>query len=272
MSSEGDTVTSKGAGPAALEGVLRLRVISSGAVFVLPPRGELDIGRDPECFIRLDDPSVSRRHAVLRIGDATELRDLDSKNGTFVGYERLEPDAWEELERGLVVFFGDVGTTLERHSQSSPSSTQIGGPIWGSGLQATREAAERVARDSITVLILGETGVGKEVVAEHLHERSGRRGPFVRLHCAAIAESLFEAELFGHERGAFTDAGQARPGIFETAEGGTLLVDEVGELPAAMQVKLLRVLEDKRVRRVEGRSDKAVDVRIVAATNRDLEV
>ncbi|HKP59482.1 MAG TPA: sigma-54 dependent transcriptional regulator [Polyangiales bacterium] len=129
----------------------------------------------------------------------------------------------------------------------------------------------RAARGSISVLILGETGVGKEVVAEQLHLRSGRVGRFVPINCAALSENLLESELFGYEKGAFTGADKTREGLFEAANGGTLFLDEVGELPLATQVKLLRVLEERKVLRVGGRSARAVDVRFVAATHRDIE-
>ncbi len=131
---------------------------------------------------------------------------------------------------------------------------------------------ERVADSDISVLLVGETGVGKDVVAEALHGLSPRKsGPFLRLNCAALTESLLESELFGHERGAFTGATQTKPGLLETASGGTVFLDEVGELPTALQAKLLRALEEGQVRRVGGLRAIAIDVRFVAATNRDLE-
>lgn len=129
----------------------------------------------------------------------------------------------------------------------------------------------RFAPSPISVLILGETGVGKEIVAEEIHRLSGRSGRFVPLNCAALTESLLESELFGHERGSFTGALQTKEGLFEAAEGGTLFLDEVGELPATTQAKLLRVLEERKVMRVGGRVARAVDVRFVSATNRDVE-
>jgi transcriptional regulator with PAS, ATPase and Fis domain len=122
------------------------------------------------------------------------------------------------------------------------------------------------------VLLLGETGVGKEVLAQSIHKLSPRRdAPFLALNCAALTESLLESELFGNERGAFTGAVTARPGLFESAQGGTVFLDELGELPMVIQVKLLRVLEERRVTRVGGRSPISVDVRFIAATNKDLE-
>jgi len=134
------------------------------------------------------------------------------------------------------------------------------------------ELAERVAPGDISVLVLGDTGVGKEVLAEEVHRLSPRRDrPFLRLNCAALSESLLESELFGHERGSFTGAHQAKAGLLETAQGGSVFLDEIGELPMSMQVKLLRVLEDRQVWRVGGVKPRPIDVRFIAATNRDLE-
>jgi two-component system, NtrC family, response regulator AtoC len=140
-------------------------------------------------------------------------------------------------------------------------------------IEVLREQARRAARSDISVLILGETGAGKEVLARYIHEASPRAaGPFVALHCAALSDSLLEAELFGHEKGAFTGASMARPGLFEAANGGTVLLDEIGEIPASTQVKLLRVLEERAVMRLGARMPTPVDVRFLAATHRDLEV
>jgi two-component system response regulator AtoC len=131
---------------------------------------------------------------------------------------------------------------------------------------------ERVAQGQINVLILGETGTGKEVVAEAVHKKSPRaRRPFVRLSCAALTEGLLESELFGHEKGAFTGATETKPGLLETAQGGTVMLDEIGEMPLAMQAKLLRVLEERAVRHVGGLQPIPIDVRFIAATHRNLE-
>ena len=140
-----------------------------------------------------------------------------------------------------------------------------------SAMQKVYDLVAQVAGTKTNLLISGESGTGKELVARGVHEQSDRRErPFVAVNCGAIPENLLESELFGHVKGAFTGAVQGKAGLFETADGGTLFLDEIGELPSSLQVKLLRALQDKSVRRVGGNSDRAVDVRIVAATNRDL--
>jgi len=139
-------------------------------------------------------------------------------------------------------------------------------------IQKLRKSIEKVAPSPVTVLIRGDTGTGKELIAEALHQRSGRKEmPLVKINCGALPENLVEAELFGHEKGAFTSADCAKPGRFELADGGTLFLDEVGELPLPMQVKFLRVLQDRVVDRIGGTKSKQVDVRVIAATNRDLD-
>ena len=141
-----------------------------------------------------------------------------------------------------------------------------------SAMEKAYDLLDRVADSDTTVLITGESGTGKELVARALHKRSPRnRGPFVAINCAAMPETLLESELFGHTRGAFTDARQARPGLFVKAQGGTLFLDEIGEMPMGMQAKLLRALQERTVRPVGGDVELPFDARLVAATNRDLE-
>ena len=135
---------------------------------------------------------------------------------------------------------------------------------------ALLEQVERIARSDATVLVVGETGTGKELIARHVHKCSDRRGPFVAVNCGAFSENLIDAELFGHESGAFTGASQARAGWFEAANGGTLFLDEIGDLPLALQVKLLRVLQERQVVRLGSRRATPIDVRLVAATNIEL--
>jgi sigma-54-specific transcriptional regulator len=136
--------------------------------------------------------------------------------------------------------------------------------------QQLLEQIERVAATDATVLVIGESGTGKELVAKHIHEQSGRKGPFVAINCGALSQTLAEAELFGHQAGAFTGATETRAGWFEAANGGTLFLDEIGDLPQSLQVKLLRVLQEREVVRVGSRKPIALDVRLIAATNVDL--
>lgn len=138
-------------------------------------------------------------------------------------------------------------------------------------MQRVRERLQRAAKRDFTVLISGESGTGKELAARYVHKHSDRHsGPFVPVHCGAIPESLFESELFGYRKGAFTGADSDRAGLIESADGGTLFLDEIGEMPLSIQVKLLRVLQERSVRRVGDEREKPVDVRVIAATNRDL--
>lgn len=162
----------------------------------------------------------------------------------------------------------DRRSLLTRLGRKGLADTVVGAD---SGLRTVMERVELVARSDAPVLILGETGTGKELVARLIHNRSPRRsGPFIRVNCGAIPSELIDSQLFGHERGAFTGAVETRQGWFERAHGGTLLLDELGELPLAAQVRLLRILQDGWLERVGGHSPIHVDVRIVAATNRDL--
>ena len=233
------------------------------------------IGQSPVCAVRLGDPTVSRRHAALE-GErgAIRLVDLDSSNGTFVNQVRVR-DAY--LAGGEIVRLGS--TTLRVELDAAPHLTQASDQSsFGRVIGASREMRclypvfARLAASEVPVLIEGETGTGKELLAESLHEASARKdGPFVVLDCTTVAPSLLEAELFGHERGAFTGAVAGRRGLFEEAQGGTLFIDEIGDLDIALQAKLLRALEKKEVRRVGGNKWTRVDVRIIAATRRDLD-
>jgi len=153
-----------------------------------------------------------------------------------------------------------------------PVETASGALVVDRAMRELYAQARRVAQGDIAVLVLGETGAGKELLAEELHRASQRaQKPFIAFNCAALSETLLESELFGHEKGSFTGAGQAQQGLLEAANGGTVFLDEVGDVPMATQVKLLRVLEEKKVMRVGSRTPRAIDIRIVSATNRDLE-
>ena len=169
---------------------------------------------------------------------------------------------------------GEVLTEIRAaHRQTDHSDPKPdGGRLIGNSADTTivRRLIEQVAPSLATVLITGESGTGKEVVARQIHEKSGRKGPFVAVNCGAIPENLLESELFGHTRGAFTGAVSARSGRFEQAKGGTFFLDEIGDMPTVMQVKLLRVLEERVIERVGSAESIPVDVRLIAATHRDL--
>lgn len=236
--------------------------------------GVARIGTARGSELELTDPTVSRLHCEIRLRTETmTLRDHGSTNGTFVGGARIR-DA--DIPMGTLVRVGQ--TSLRVEASNTPAFVEISdktsfGEIVGQSLPMRQVYAilERVAQTDTTLLIEGETGTGKDVVARSLHEASKRRnGPFVPIDCGAIPENLFESELFGHVRGSFSGAVSDRKGVFEEAEGGTLFLDEIGEIPLALQAKLLRAIESRTIRRVGGNVAKPVNVRIVAATNRDL--
>jgi len=352
----------------------------------LPERGSVVIGRGQGCDVKIDDPSISRRHARLQLGLGMTIEDLGSSNGTEVRGERISGPAQIELDE--LVTIGSISVVV----QQQPAVTQQR-TLWGHGYFELRLAEEctrahrsgttfgvlrvradasavdaisaavrdvdvigvyapneweillvdassddvagvaravkgavprarvatamfpsegdsawtlaaaasaklgdggtddarlvvnpvgpmkplfalvdRVAIGDISVLILGETGSGKEVIAEQIHQRSRRVGkPLLKLNCAAVPEQLIESELFGHEKGSFTGATSTKPGLLEQATTGSVFIDEVGELPAATQAKLLRVLEQREIMRVGALKPLSIDVRFIAATHRDLE-
>ncbi len=169
----------------------------------------------------------------------------------------------------------EVKADLDEPRSSTRGESGALGQLVGSSpqMRSIYKLIERIAPSNVSVLVTGESGTGKELVARSLHALSGRRNkPFVAVNCAAIPETLIESEIFGHERGAFTGAVERRAGCFELAEEGTLLLDEIGEMPAGTQAKLLRVLEDRRLRRLGSKSETPVDVRVIAATNMDPEL
>ncbi len=360
--------------------------------YPVPKSGTLIIGRSEDSDVRIDDASVSRRHAELTIDEHIHIRDLGSANGTVVGGTELQPNEAHMVGVGQMVRIGSTVIVLQETSvprrairwisgsledrvreecvRSARSGAQFAfaivdirseadplhiqelmvktlrasdvvgaapsvyevllvdtGPAeaklavdrladtlteqglrsyaglacyprdgtsaheliaraWatlrandGTGavranpaMDRLRALMEQIADSSLSVLIRGETGVGKEVCAESLHRMSNRSNkPFLRINCAALSETLLESELFGHERGAFTGAHAAKPGLLETADTGSVFLDEIGELPPGLQAKLLRVLEDRIVTRVGGLEGKTIDVRFIAATNVDIE-
>jgi transcriptional regulator of acetoin/glycerol metabolism len=237
------------------------------------------IGRSSQGAIRLGDQRVSRRHAeVQRKAAGLFIRDLGSRHGSFVNGAVVSREG-TVAPFGAVVRVGETlflavedvslyGRTPHRLAPGFLDTRRevIAGPT----LLRTWEQASRAAALRHPVLIVGESGSGKEVIARLIHAGAREKGPFLALNVAAVPDSLFEAELFGHVRGAFTGAVGARKGAFREASGGVLFLDEVGELRPDLQVKLLRAIDQSRVRPVGGSEDIAADTRVVAATNQDL--
>ncbi|MFZ5893004.1 MAG: sigma 54-interacting transcriptional regulator [Myxococcota bacterium] len=262
-----------------------LLVTRDGSAFSvpLPPEGELLIGRAEDAQVRLAGSSVSRRHALLRAtSSGFALQDLGSSNGTLIRGERAPMNRELPLVPGDSLLVGDFVLTLRARRIPTAISEDWGAPNRGDreagfvrqsrALEALYRQTDPVARSKINVLILGETGVGKDVLARSIHDRSERRaGPFLRLNCAALSEPLLESELFGHEKGAFTGAARSKPGLLLAASGGSVFLDEVGELPRSLQPKLLQVLETQEILSVGSVRPRSIDVRFIAATNRDLE-
>jgi transcriptional regulator with GAF, ATPase, and Fis domain len=277
----------------------------------MPDSGFLRVGRAEDSDIVLSSPSVSRNHAVLAVTNgAVSIRDSGSANGTRIGGKRIPPNGQEPVAPGVAVLIGGVslvvhelggaastglrdqsgqrwvheGVLAGEHIQALRSGAQTasespsGGPqapgslvIQSVAMKKLFQLVDRIAPGTIPVLLLGETGVGKEVVAAAIHERSPRKEkPYLRLNCSAFAENLLESELFGFEAGAFSGARVAKPGLFETANGGTVLLDEIGEMPLAVQAKLLRAIETREVIPLGATRVRKLDVRFLSATNRDL--
>jgi DNA-binding NtrC family response regulator len=280
--------------------------ISSGmTVEVRLGQKEVKIGRGHEADLQLPDPSVSRLHAkVFRVGRQYFIADLRSRNGTHADGKRITQLALEDGNMFQVGPFrihfhrpvsglhageeptappgmaSSIGVSPEadpvRGRKRTEATTDIGKTAFGliGGSPHVRKLVStirRVAASDVPVLIEGETGSGKELVARGIHDASARRErPFIVVNCGAISPELIESELFGHEKGAFTGATAQRKGAFELANGGTIFLDEIGELPITLQPKLLRSLEQKEVKRVGGNDLLLADVRILAATNRNL--
>ena len=244
-----------------------------GEAFVLD-RPELTIGSKEDNSVTLSDPTVSRTHAVLLETDGRYvIKDLNSTNGTYLDGVLVKEAV---LEFGRTIRLGETEMKLvpfQEKIEAFPSSSHVFGEVYGQSL-AMRQIfgiLEKVASTDVAIVLEGETGVGKELLAKAIHGNSTRaKGPFVVFDCSAIAENLIESELFGHERGAFTGATQTRRGVFELAGGGTVFIDEIGELGLDLQPKLLRVLETREVRRVGGTVTQRIDFRLIAATHRDL--
>jgi len=234
------------------------------------PPGQDGNGND----LSLDDKKVSRHHAEITFTEhGYLLTDLHSTNGTFLDGARIER---AYLTPGCSLVLGDSSilfAPLDEEILVDPDKDGFFAGMVGRSLKMRQifGLLKKIAPMDVSVIVTGETGTGKELVARALHEHGDRRkGPFVVLDCSSIPENLVESELFGHEKGAFTGATAMREGAFERAQGGTIFLDEIGELRIDMQPRLLRVLENRQVRRVGGSDTLDVDCRVVAATNRDL--
>jgi transcriptional regulator with GAF, ATPase, and Fis domain len=245
--------------------------------------GRMVIGRDPSADICVPVNAVSRSHAEFIWRDGVwVLRDLGSRNGTILDGRLVNEatlETTQEIRVGDAIFkFVDKhselffpyridGSMLANHQRRASTPSQLVG-----GYQMDRIAAEieRIAPTELSVIVLGESGTGKEVVARELHRLSGRRGQFCAVNCAAIPATLIESELFGYKRGAFSGADRDKPGLVRMAHGGTLLLDEIGDMPLSAQTKLLRLLQSKEVFPVGATAAEHVDVRVVCATHRDL--
>ncbi len=257
---------------------LKLVVLSgpgAGRTQVLEP-GDYLVGKAPTCDIVLNDKTISRQHLRLVVRKHVVLAvDLESHNGSFCEGLRFSE---LELRPGTVITLGTtelkfVPEDTRERSLPLSSRTRFGALVGSSRkMREVFTLLERMAPGGSDVLIQGETGTGKELCAEALHQESPRgKGPFVIVDLAGIAPSLIESELFGHVKGAFTGAQSERAGAFERAGGGTVFLDEVGELPLELQPRLLRVLERRQVKRVGANDYRTVDMRVVAATHVDLE-
>ncbi len=233
------------------------------------------VGTGESATLRLTDPTVSRLHCEVVVRpEGVRLTDHGSTNGTFLDGSRVRDVV--DLRPGAIVCVGATTLRIDRTAEGAVvelSDRTSFGDVKGTSREMRRIFAvlDKAAATDATVLLTGETGTGKEIVAQSLHDASKRSaGPFVAIDCGAIPESLMESELFGHVRGAFSGAVADRRGVFEEADGGTIFLDEIGEMPVAMQPKLLRALETRQIRRVGANQPRKIDVRVIAATNRSL--
>jgi DNA-binding NtrC family response regulator len=233
------------------------------------------IGKAAANDLTLSDPTVSRFHCVIELTPhGLMLRDLGSTNGTQVGgcfVERayLTPLVPIQIGSSTLQVRSVASSDSEADTDSNQDARMLGSSV---AIRQLLGVLPRVANTGVTVLLEGETGTGKTLLAEMIHRAGPHRdGPFIIVDCGSIPPNLIESELFGHERGSFTGATERQIGAFEAANGGTIFLDEIGELPLQMQPKLLRVLEEHMIKRVGSTKSVQVDVRVIAATNRDLK-
>ncbi len=233
----------------------------------------LAVGTSPDNELILTDPTVSHYHLELRCEDGVVVKDLGSRNGTFIGdvrvREALVPVGTNVRIGRTVLALLEAG--IEPEARLLPP-LEIPGLVMASpAMQEVGRIVLRLAESNVSVLVRGETGTGKELVARAIHDTGPRaRGPFVVVDPGALPATLIASQLFGHERGAFTGAERRQEGAFELAHGGSIFLDEIGELPLSLQPALLGVLERRSFRRLGGKEDIQVDVRVISATHRDL--
>jgi DNA-binding NtrC family response regulator len=234
---------------------------------------EIVIGRAPECDLVLEHRALSRRHAVLRRGPQLSVQDLGSTNGLRLARGLVRGGEPVLLAPGESFHIGPF-SFLVVDAQPTDASTNRSGRdrliVEDPTPEGVSTLIREIAKSGVNVLVLGETGVGKEVLASTIHAVSERSGPLSSINCAALSEPLLESELFGHEKGAFTGAAAAKDGLLEAASGGTVFLDEIGDLPLSLQAKLLRAVESREIRRLGSTREVPIDVRIIAATNREL--
>ena len=248
------------------------------------PAAPLVLGREPPAGgVCVAHGGVSRLHArIHRRADGWVIKDLDSRNGTFVEGARVDEHVLRDLDEiriGDAVFkFVAQGIALYLHHRIDGSlvdgavrpQTRMHELIGGAQMQRLTRELEAIAQSDLSVVILGETGTGKEVAARAVHAASGRKGPFCAVNCAAIPMHLLESELFGYKRGAFSGADRDKVGLVRAANGGTLLLDEIGDMPLDAQAKVLRMIETREVLPLGATSGEKIDVRLVSATHREL--
>jgi len=255
--------------------VVVVNTVSKGQAIVLRGAEDIVVGASDEADLHVEAPTVSRRHArITCVAGGAKIEDLDSTNGTF--YERSQVKE-VTVPFGSTVMLGKALLKIlpqEKEVEASPSTVASFGDLVGEDVRMRQvfSLLGDIAPTDATVVVEGETGTGKELVASALHDRSPRaKHPFVVFDCSAVPRELIESALFGHTKGAFTGATQTRQGAFRQAHGGTIFLDEIGELPLDLQPKLLRVLESRTVQAVGGDKYERVDVRVIAATNRNLK-
>lgn len=253
---------------------LELGTSGGGTTLSLAIGERLVLGSGQGVDVRIEDDAVSQRHLELTATDAgLILQDLDSTNGTFVGAAQIRRAVLTGSAATIVLGRTTMSAQFAPPTSRDPGSHEVPGMVGKSAaMRALAAEIKRYAKLNAPVLVRGETGSGKDVVAKALHQLGARKGAFVALNVGALSESLADAELFGHQRGAFTGAVTSRSGAFQDASDGTLFLDEIADLAPSIQVKLLRVLEDRRVRPLGGGPAREVNARIVSACWADLDV